>query len=96
MARPKANTPAGKIASEKFRKTMRKKYGEKWLEHYKEIGSKGGKNGHTGGFASNIALAKVAGSKGGRHGRRGLKFIREEDGFCIYEDKLGGEIRYEA
>lgn len=96
MARPKANTPEGKIASEKFKKTMREKYGENWREHYKKIGSIGGKNGHTGGFASNPALARVAGSKGGRHGRRGLKFIREEDGFCIYEDELGGQIRYEA
>lgn len=38
---------------------------------YKIIGSKGGQNGHTGGFAANPALAKVAGAKGGRKSKRG-------------------------
>ena len=38
---------------------------------YREIGSMGGKNGHTGGFASNPELAKIAGAKGGRMSRRG-------------------------
>lgn len=31
----------------------------------------GGKNGHTGGFASNPELAKMAGAKGGRISKRG-------------------------
>jgi len=39
--------------------------------HFKEIGSIGGKNGHTGGFAANPELARIAGSKGGRISRRG-------------------------
>lgn len=34
------------------------------------IGSKGGRNGHTGGFAANPELAKTAGAKGGRISRR--------------------------
>ena len=37
---------------------------------YAKIGSKGGKNGHTGGFAANPELARVAGAKGGRISRR--------------------------
>lgn len=37
---------------------------------YAKIGAKGGKNGHTGGFAANPALARVAGAKGGRISRR--------------------------
>lgn len=35
-------------------------------DFYARIGAKGGRNGHTGGFASNPALAMVAGAKGGR------------------------------
>jgi general stress protein YciG len=37
---------------------------------YAKIGAKGGRNGHTGGFAANPALARVAGAKGGRISRR--------------------------
>jgi general stress protein YciG len=37
---------------------------------YAEIGRKGGKNGHTGGFAANRELARIAGAKGGRVSRR--------------------------
>lgn len=40
-------------------------------EFYAEIGRKGGKNGHTGGFAANPELAKIAGQKGGRKSKRG-------------------------
>lgn len=42
-------------------------YGE---DFYKKIGQRGGMNGHTGGFASNPALARIAGAKGGRISRR--------------------------
>ena len=38
---------------------------------YREIGRIGGRNGHTGGFASNPALARIAGAKGGRISQRG-------------------------
>jgi len=38
---------------------------------YARIGAKGGRNGHTGGFASNPELARIAGAKGGRKSRRG-------------------------
>lgn len=40
-------------------------------DFYKRIGQIGGRNGHTGGFASNPELARLAGAKGGRISRRG-------------------------
>lgn len=39
-------------------------------DFYAKIGAKGGKLGHTGGFAANRELARVAGAKGGRISRR--------------------------
>jgi len=39
-------------------------------DFYAKIGQKGGKNGHTGGFAANPDLARIAGAKGGRISRR--------------------------
>jgi general stress protein YciG len=53
---------------------------EKWgSDFYREIGRKGGKNGHTGGFASNVIgrdgltgkeRARIAGRKGGTISKR--------------------------
>lgn len=44
------------------------------FDFYKVIGSKGGKNGHTGGFHNNPELAREAGRKGGLTSRRtGIK-----------------------
>lgn len=40
------------------------------LLFYAKIGAKGGRNGKTGGFAANPALARIAGAKGGRISRR--------------------------
>jgi len=40
-------------------------------DFYARIGKKGGHNGHTGGFAANPELAKIAGAKGGRKSKRG-------------------------
>lgn len=40
-------------------------------DFYRKIGHKGGQNGHTGGFAANPELARIAGAKGGRISRRG-------------------------
>lgn len=48
--------------------TNKLRHGENF---YKEIGRKGGKNGHTGGFAANPELARIAGAKGGRISKRG-------------------------
>lgn len=39
-------------------------------DFYAKIGAKGGRNGRTGGFAANPALARIAGAKGGRISRR--------------------------
>lgn len=52
----------------KAAKTNKEKYGK---DFYANIGRKGGRNGHTGGFASNRALASEAGRKGGLISRRG-------------------------
>lgn len=60
--------PGTRAGGLKAAKTNRKKHGRNF---YKEIGRKGGKNGHTGGFASNPELARIAGAKGGRISRRG-------------------------
>lgn len=47
--------------------TNKELYGD---DFYKKIGSKGGRNGHVGGFSLNPALARVAGAKGGRMSSR--------------------------
>lgn len=48
--------------------TNKAKYGK---EFYADIGRKGGRNGHTGGFAANPELARIAGAKGGKKSKRG-------------------------
>lgn len=57
-----------KAGGMKAAKTNLERHGD---DFYKRIGHIGGKNGHTGGFAANPALARVAGAKGGRISRRG-------------------------
>lgn len=54
----------GKKAAE----TNRKLHGR---DYYKDIGSFGGKNGHTGGFYQNREAARKWGAVGGRISRRG-------------------------
>lgn len=51
-------------------------------DFYQRIGRIGGKNGHTGGFASNPELAREAGRKGGKKSRRGKskKTLKEAEG----------------
>lgn len=44
-------------------------------DFYKNIGAKGGQNGHTGGFAANHELARIAGAKGGAISRRKKKYV---------------------
>lgn len=51
-------------------KLAAKKNLERDPDFYKRIGSIGGKNGHTGGFAANPELARIAGAKGGKKSRR--------------------------
>lgn len=57
-------------------KTNKHKYDDEYMEKYgmgfyAYIGSIGGRNGNTGGFAKNRELARIAGAKGGRKSRRG-------------------------
>lgn len=47
--------------------TNKQRYGE---DFYRIQGAKGGRNGHTGGFAANPELARLAGAKGGRISKR--------------------------
>jgi general stress protein YciG len=60
-----AGTKAGGL---KAAATNKAKYGK---EFYAQIGAKGGRLGHTGGFAANPELAKIAGARGGKVSRRG-------------------------
>lgn len=64
------------VGGKKAVKTIKEKWG---VDFYREIGRKGGKNGHTGGFASNVIgrdgltgkeRAIIAGRKGGTISRR--------------------------
>lgn len=57
-----------KTGGQKAATTNRAKYGS---DFYREIGRKGGRNGHLGGFAANPELARIAGAKGGRISKRG-------------------------
>ena len=59
----------------KAREANLKRYGK---DFYKRIGKIGGQNGHTGGFAANPELAKIAGSKGGRMSKRGPAKKKDE------------------
>lgn len=96
--RPKRGTPSGDRATEKWHDTILKKLGseEAIVEYFRTMGRKGGKNGHTGGFASFVVgsdnmtgyqRARVAGARGGKISRRsGVKNgegkkRREEDEF---------------
>lgn len=60
-----SGTKAGGL---KAAETNRQKYGTNF---YRRIGTKGGHNGHTGGFAANPKLARIAGQKGGQLSVRG-------------------------
>lgn len=73
-----------KAGGQKAAATNKAKYGK---EFYANIGRKGGRNGHTGGFAADPELARIAGAKGGKKSKRGpairltadkIKKIREE------------------
>lgn len=67
-------------------------YARHGKDFYKRIGSIGGRNGHTGGFAANPALARVAGMKGGRISKRGKQVVdRTEEGEYVYDSKTNNE-----
>lgn len=60
-----SGTKAGGLKAAKTNKELHGK------DFYKKIGAKGGRNGHTGGFASNRELARIAGAIGGHISKRG-------------------------
>lgn len=93
MSRPRKGTKGAEEATRKWRKTMQRKYGGAAGVHnmMRIIGAKGGRNGHSGGFSCNPALARVAGSKGGSKSRRGLKFLGMKGRKYMYEVKRTGE-----
>lgn len=80
-----AGTKAGGI---KAAATNKAKYGE---DYYRELGRKGGRNGHTGGFAANPQLARIAGSIGGKISKRG-----KAKGNKSAEEKLSKAARREV
>lgn len=80
-----AGTKAGGI---KAAATNKEKYGS---EFYASIGRKGGQNGHTGGFAANPELARIAGSIGGKISKRG-----KAKGNKSAEEKLSKAARREV
>ena len=55
----------------KAKKTNIERHGK---DFYRRIGAKGGRNGHTGGFAADPERAREAGRKGGlKSSRKGIK-----------------------
>ncbi len=65
---------AGTLAGgKKAAETNKKRHG---ADFYAIQGAKGGKAGHTGGFASNPELARIAGRKGGMISRRTKKVLK--------------------
>lgn len=75
-----------KIGGQKTALTNRLRYG---IDFYQRIGKKGWQNGHTGGFASNPELAKLAGRKGGTISRRGKAKKKN-----IYEDESHFQVHF--
>ncbi|WP_082921027.1 KGG domain-containing protein [Rhodococcus sp. HS-D2] len=53
-------------------------------DFYRRIGAIGGRNGRSGGFASDRELARVAGAKGGKRSRRGYELVRETPTTLVY------------
>lgn len=56
-----------RLGGQKAAKTNKEKHGK---DFYREIGRKGGKNGHTGGFYGDPKRASICGAKGGRISKR--------------------------
>lgn len=67
--------PGTKIGGLKAAQTNRQKYGDNF---YQKIGRLGGEHSHTGGFAKNPDLARLAGAKGGKRSRRGQSIMMQK------------------
>lgn len=76
MARPKAGTEAGELATQRWRETMQERYGGV-TEKMQEIGRRGGSTPTTKakGFAADPVLAARAGRLGGLISRRTKKAV---------------------
>lgn len=61
-------------------------------DFYREIGRKGGQNGHTGGFKSNPELARIAGAKGGSLSMRGFKMVHKSKKYIVYKSEKTGKL----
>jgi len=85
-----AGTKAG---GQKAAATNLKKYGP---DFYRNIGSIGGRNGNTGGFAANPELAKIAGARGGRISRRGKGPGKVKEYVYHGDGKFKMEVKSEA
>jgi len=85
-----AGTKAGGM---KAAATNLKKYGP---DFYRNIGSMGGRNGNTGGFAANPELAKIAGARGGRISRRGKGPGKVKEYVYHGDGKFKMEVKSEA
>lgn len=70
-----------KAGGQKAKKRNMELYGD---DFYSRIGARGGRNGHTGGFASDLNRAREAGRKGGlKSSRKGIKNgQRKERVYC--------------
>lgn len=73
-----------KLGGLKAARTNKKLYGDSF---YHNIGRQGGQKGHTGGFAANRELARLAGAKGGRISRRG-KANRTTELLYVNKDRI--------
>lgn len=60
--------PGTRLGGLKAAATNKAKYGP---DFYRNIGAQGGAKGHTGDFAANPELARIAGAKGGTLSKRG-------------------------
>lgn len=79
--------------------TMVKKHGseEAAREWFRTIGSRGGQNGTTGGFAADNVRARISGAMGGRYSRKGYKLIKHTEASGTYRRLSDGaivEIKY--
>lgn len=89
-----------KIGGLKARDANIKRHGK---DFYKRIGAIGGRNGHTGGFAANPELARLAGAKGGKKSRRtgvkngeGKKANKDIDDLEFILEEERGRFRRDA
>ena len=92
--RANKNTQEGRASVEKFKATMRAKYGNKYSEHFREIGRKGGSviRNKPRGFGRDLAKAAEWGKIGGRISRQNKKFLGESNGVRKYLDKQTGKV----